>query len=109
MAIDEAAAATVPAIVAAIGHASLVSSPASDEAPHARADAGTTPLAAATPQTVPPAAEMANASVFVPEVRGPNDPPGAASASAATRTPTTGANTDQADLRREQHDAAFVF
>lgn len=109
MAIDAAATATVPVIVAAIGHASPAPSLASSEAPHARADAGAATLAATTPQPVQPAAEATNDSVFVPEVRGPNDPPGIASATAATRTPATRTSTDQADLSQEQHDAAFVF
>lgn len=109
MAIDAAAAATVPAIVAAIGHAAPVPSPASAGAPDARAGVDAAPLATTAPQPVLPNAKAADDSVFVPEVRGPNDPPGMASATAATRTPAAPASTDQADLRQEQHDAAFVF
>lgn len=109
MAIDAVAAATVPAIVAAIGRASPAQSPASDEAPHSRVAANAAPLAAADPSFTLPAANAADDSVFVPEVRGPNDPSGMASASAATRAPAARASTDQADLRQEQRDAAFVF
>lgn len=109
MAIDAAAAATVPAIVAAIGHASPAQPPASDEAPRSRVAANAAPLAATAPSSTLPAANAADDSVFVPEVRGPNDPPGMASAPAATRAPATRASTDQADLRQEQRDAAFVF
>jgi len=116
MAIDAAATATVPAIVAALGRASETPSPASIEAPalHPQMDAGVT---AGTDQAAlvdtPPSPALpgtkASDSVFVPEVHGPNDSAGMASASVATRTPATGANTDQADLRQEQRDAAFVF
>lgn len=109
MAIDAAAAATVPAIVAAIGRASPAQSPASDEAPRSRMAANAAPLAAADPSFTLPAANAADDSVFVPEVRGPNDPSGMASTSAATRAPAARASTDQADLRQEQRDAAFVF
>jgi type IV secretion system protein VirB1 len=110
MAIDAAAAATVPAIVAAIGHASPPPSPASDEAPpRTQAGADAASLAATAPPPALPDTGAADDSVFVPEVRGPNDSPGMASASAATRTPATHANTDQADLRQVQRDAGFVF
>ncbi|MHB1057813.1 MAG: lytic transglycosylase domain-containing protein [Rhodanobacter sp.] len=109
MAIDAAAAATVPAIVAALGHASPASPPTPDGVSDSPVDANAAPLAGTTPPPALPDANAADDSVFVPEVRGPNDPPGMASASAATRTPATRANTDQADLRQEQRDAAFVF
>jgi type IV secretion system protein VirB1 len=66
-------------------------------------------LAAADPSFTLPAANATDDSVFVPEVRGPNDPSGMASTSAATRAPAARASTDQADLRQEQRDAAFVF
>ena len=110
MAIDEAAVATVPANVATIGPASLEQPLAADEAPHSRiaADAAAPPVATAPSSTLP-AANAADDSVFVPRVRGPSEPAGMASASAATRTPAARARTDQADLRQEQRDAAFVF
>ncbi len=109
MAIDAAAAATVPAIAAAIGRALPEQPPASDQALHSRATVDAAPAVTTILTSTPPAANAADDSVFVPEVRGPNDSPGMASASAATRTPAARANINQADLRQEQRDAAFVF
>jgi type IV secretion system protein VirB1 len=128
MAIDAAAAATVPAIVAAISQASPANAPASSDTP------AVGPSGADTYQTVPAApgrvdAALAstltainqaptapsspNDAVFVPKVRGPNDLPDASASTESIPAPTqatsSNAGADRADLRREQRDAAFVF
>jgi type IV secretion system protein VirB1 len=130
MAIDAAAAATVPVIVAAIGHTSPAQTPASSGPPTinpidantnqtapvtpGRVAASSAPALAAIDQT--PTASSGNSSneaVFVPKVRGPNDLPDASTPADSTpaitqaTSPNTGA--DRADLRQEQRDAAFVF
>lgn len=130
MAIDAAAAATVPAIVAAISHATPADAPASSGSPAisptyantnqtvpaapGRVDASLAPTLTAINQT--PTAPNGNSStdtVFVPKVRGPNDLPDAftstESAPAITQATSSNTSADRADLRQEQRDAAFVF
>jgi type IV secretion system protein VirB1 len=127
MAIDAAAAATVPAIVAATSHATPANVPAlSGSSAISPPDANTSQTAPASPEQagallVPavnqtPIASSGNSSndaVFVPKVRGPNDLPDAAtsteSAPAMTQATSSNAGADRADLRQEQRDAAFVF
>lgn len=106
MAIDAAAAATVPAIVAAIGAAA----PASATANQAAASPGST-MASTNQALLVPTSPIDDA-VFVPEVRGPNDPIATAPARPAqAMNRVTSANTGAArtDPRQESHDAAFVF
>ncbi|HEV7775878.1 MAG TPA: lytic transglycosylase domain-containing protein [Luteibacter sp.] len=68
-----------------------------------------TPVAAVP---APPAPAASDDEVFVPQVRGPHDPPKAAMPAAhapsqIAAVPVPG--TDQADLRQENRDDAFVF
>lgn len=130
MAIDAAAAATVPAIVAAISHATPANAPRTSDSPaisstDANADQvgpvapglvddSLVPTLTATSQT--PTASSGNPSneaVFVPKVRGPNDLPDTStsteSAPAITQATSSNTGADRADLRQEQRDAAFVF
>jgi Transglycosylase SLT domain. len=130
MAIDEAEAATVPAIVTAISHASPANAPASPgtlavspidantnqtvPAAPGRVDASLAPTLAAINQTPTASSNSSsNDAVFVPKVRGPNDLPDASasvgSAPAITQATSSNAGADRADLRQEQRDAAFVF
>jgi type IV secretion system protein VirB1 len=130
MAIDAAAAATVPAIVTAISHATPANAQASSgtsavgsinantdqtvPAALERLDASDAPTSAAiNPTPAAPSGNSSNDAVFVPRVRGPNDLPdaSASTASAPTITQATSSNAgaDRADLRQEQRDAAFVF
>lgn len=130
MAIDAAAAATVPAIVAAISHATPANAPVlSGSSAISPPDANTSQTAPASPEqagallapTLPaanqtPIASSGNSSkdaVFVPQVRGPNDLPDATksteSVPAITQGTSSNTGADRADLRQEQRDAAFVF
>ncbi|WP_426702137.1 transglycosylase SLT domain-containing protein [Rhodanobacter sp. Col0626] len=130
MAIDAAATATVPAIVAAISHPPSAQAPALlGLPPSSSIDANTNQTTLAAPGRVDalsastlaaidhsPAATGENSSndaVFVPKVRGPNDVAGASTSAESTPTVTrkisSNAGADQADLRQEQRDAAFVF
>lgn len=130
MAIDAAAAATVPAIVAAISHTSSAQAPApSSPPPTSSIGANTNQTAPVTSTRVdaPPASSLAaidqsstatdgnssNDAVFVPKVRGPNDVADAStsveSTPAVARAMSSKAGADRADLRQEQRDAAFVF
>jgi type IV secretion system protein VirB1 len=108
--LDTAATALVPAVTSAAAHGSTPP----DQSPSATSAA--TPVAAASGAVVASAAGTAAADVFVPQVHGPNDPPAApapttaASQSQAVAMSTPAASTaDQADLRLENRDAAFVF
>ena len=82
------------------------------------------PQATAAGDQVPPPSAMApisgNPDIFVPQVRGPNDPPATAQAAAAPPEAMTGqaqptsasaprSGYDRADLRKGGHDDAFVF
>lgn len=79
------------------------------------------PAPAATPQPaapIPDASSTTAADTFVPQVRGPNDPPATpaaatqqqVAASPALAAPTTDhADLRQADLHEESSDASFVF
>lgn len=71
----------------------------------------------ATPKPTAAATTAATASdVFVPQVRGPNDPPSTPAAAIPAATAQVAATSgppkpavDKADLRQEDRDAAFVF
>jgi type IV secretion system protein VirB1 len=124
MAIDAAAAATVPAIVAMASRTTRAAPAAADSAltnandTHADRAAPT-----ASDQPDAPATSVArtsqasvsggdrNNAVFVPEVRGPDDATGTTTSreSATPQTMLSPAGADRADLRQEQRDAAFVF
>lgn len=106
MAIDATAAATVPAVAGAMALASPLPP---DEAAHAWMDTSTPPPADAIRPPVMPAPTTTDDSVFVPEVHGPNDPAGMASASVAASMPASRSNADQAAPSQEPRDAAFVF
>jgi type IV secretion system protein VirB1 len=116
--LDTALAAAVPAAAAALMHgagdtaqtAPDQAAPASD-ATTARA---TPPAVDAAPKPATATASAAASDVFVPQVRGPNDPipapvaPAAPAQVAAMSDPSKPA-TDRADLRQERRDGAFVF
>ncbi|MFC5740026.1 lytic transglycosylase domain-containing protein [Dyella tabacisoli] len=104
--------AVVPPLAAASAPATTTATVPAVQAPPAQ----TTALAATSAQPAPTAATAnAAAEVFVPKVRGPNDPvPSAAPADTApsqvAASPTVSASaSDQADLRQGNRDAAFVF
>lgn len=69
--------------------------------------------ATASTASSPPSVSRSSASVFVPAVRGPNDPAVQAAAVARTATNASTASQpaagDRADLRQGGDDAAFVF
>jgi type IV secretion system protein VirB1 len=130
MAIDATAAATVPAIVTAISHATPANAAVPPGSPAiSPIDANTNQTLPATPGPVdvslaPTLAAMtqtsatssgssSNDAVFVPKVRGPNDLPDASASTesgpAITQATSSNAGADRADLRQEQRDAAFVF
>jgi type IV secretion system protein VirB1 len=103
------------AAVSAVGSAPPPS--ASDSVPlQILAPPTTEPMAKGATNTIPPAvapnAAGAEADVFVPQVRGPDDPP-SESVEPATQqvaaTTNAQATTDKADLRSGNRDAAFVF
>ena len=122
MAIDAAAAATVPVVVATVSQTAPAAPAAANPALIASSDANAlheAPTASDQPST--PAVARAdpaivsggdrNNAVFVPEVRGPDDATGApTSTESATPQPVPShAGADRADLRQEQRDDAFVF
>jgi type IV secretion system protein VirB1 len=128
MAIDAVAAATVPGNLATPDRAatkevsaSLDLTPARpvdasfDHAASASTDHANASTALVPTEVTPlmPAGGNTNDAVFVPEVRGPNDPMGiSTSAGAATTTAQTTlsqTSADHADLSQEQRDDAFVF
>lgn len=67
----------------------------------------------AAPSASPPPKAASSSSVFVPTVRGPNDPvaqaPAVAQTAATASTISQPAASDRADLRQGGDDAAFVF
>ena len=116
--LDTALAATVP-VATALAHGANDTAQTTPQPQAALAPAGTTMPApvAATPKPTATAATTAAASdIFVPQVRGPNDPPSTpaptAPAESAQIAATSGLSqpaADKADLRQESRDAAFVF
>lgn len=130
MAIDAAAAATVPTIAAALSQPTPENTEASSGAPvisptdvnnnqtvstaPGRVDASVRPTL--TPVGEPQIASSDSApndAVFVPTVRGPNDISDASTSAGPVpaMTPSTYSTTsaDRADVRQENSDAAFVF
>jgi type IV secretion system protein VirB1 len=128
MAIDAAAAVTVPAIGAAIRHVAPIPTPTPSDpmavdsfdanSGHAaptgsdQANASAAPALAAGQASIASAANV-NDAVFVPEVRGPGDPTDGSTPMEPIPTMTQAtlshAGADRADLRQEQRDDAFVF
>ncbi len=131
MVIDAAAAATVPAIVAAISQAATDRADPATGAPSisppdvnnnqviagvpGRAGAPSARLDVSQPGDAQSASSdnAPSSSVFVPTVRGPNDvaeaSASAGSVPAMSQTSTSATGADRADLRQENGDAAFVF
>lgn len=126
MAIDAAAAATVPAIVAAITHSTAPNDSAAPSGAQintvtdhnqrvsdARDAAGFSPVAPnADGVTGPGTASIANApneSVFVPAVRGPNDMSDGSTPAGSVASPSHATAADRAHIVQEKGDAAFVF
>ncbi|TPG11791.1 lytic transglycosylase domain-containing protein [Rhodanobacter glycinis] len=132
MAIDAAAAATVPAIIAAISRATpanAAAAPSPGSPAIGPTDANTNQAVPAAPGRVDaslaltltainqtptaPSGNPSNDAVFVPQVHGPNDLPEASasteSAPSITQATSSNAGADRADLHQEQRDAAFVF
>jgi type IV secretion system protein VirB1 len=124
MAIDAAAAATVPAIVAMVSQTTHAAPAAADSALTNASDTNAdraaptasdqpnapAPSVARTDQAIVSGGDSNNA-VFVPEVRGPDEAISASTSteSATPQTMSSHAGADRAGLRQEQRDAAFVF
>ena len=116
--LDTALAATVP-VAAALVHGSndtAQTAPQPQAAPALAATTMSTPIAAIPKPTAAATTTAAVSDIFVPQVRGPNDPPSAsapaapaASAQIATTSGPSQPAADKADLRQESRDAAFVF
>ena len=116
--LDTALAATVP-VAAALVHGANDTAQTAPQSQAAPAPAATTmpaPIAAIPKPTTATATTAAASDIFVPQVRGPNDPPSAsapaAPAASAQIAATSGPSqpaADRADLRQESRDAAFVF
>jgi type IV secretion system protein VirB1 len=129
MAIDATAGATVPAIATALDHISSAQSPTSaDSMSIRRLDANTprtgsvatdtgrgspTPTLTAIGRATIASTGLRDGAVFVPGVRGPNDPQDAPTTAGSVQTmtsaPPSNTGADRADFRQEQRDAAFVF
>jgi type IV secretion system protein VirB1 len=109
--LDTTGAAAASAVDAALTHGS--SDPAVPQMqPPPTAEAAATASANITPPAVAPNAASATADVFVPQVRGPNDPPSGSAEAPSQPVAATASlqeNTDKADLRLGNRDAAFVF
>ena len=107
MAIDATAAATVPAIAAAVG------STAPTPAATSRATASPGSTMASTSRAPLASTSTIDDAVFVPEVHGPNDPIDVSTSAepAQAMNQVTSANTGavRAGPRQESRDAAFVF
>jgi type IV secretion system protein VirB1 len=110
-ALDTVGAAAVSAVGAALARDS--SEPSASQTQPPPATEAPAPVAATTPPSgITPNTNSAEADVFVPQVRGPNDPPPGSSESPSPQVAATAnvqANTDKADLRLGNRDAAFVF
>ena len=116
--LDTALAATVP-VAAALGHGSndtAQTAPPPQAAPALAATTMSTPIAAIPKPTAAATTTAAVSDIFVPQVRGPNDPPSASAPAAPTESAQIAATpgqsqpaADKADLRQESRDAAFVF
>src|SRR6185312_1419618 len=127
MAIDAAAQTTVAAITTSTNKkASTAPDPASPDASRAVSDIDPSSLAASDPPKIMNASisidrdralsaisSPSRDAVFVPRVRGPNDPPDISApveaASANMHPNGVPASTDDTGLQQEQRDAAFVF
>ncbi len=109
--LDTVGAATASAVGAALTHGASNPAVLQTQTPPTAEAAATAPVSA-TPPAVAPNAASAEADVFVPQVRGPNDPPSGSAEPASQQVAATAnvqANTDKADLRLGNRDAAFVF
>ncbi|WP_174575042.1 lytic transglycosylase domain-containing protein [Rhodanobacter sp. C01] len=120
--LDTALAATVP-VAAALVHGANDTAQTATQPQAASAPAATTipaPIATIPKPTATEAASAtttaAAADIFVPQVRGPNDPPSTSAPAAPTESAQIAATSgpsqpaaDKADLRQESRDAAFVF
>ena len=117
-ALDTAIAATGP-VTATLAHGANDTAQTAPQPQAAPAPVGTTmpaPIAATPKPTAAVATTAAASNIFVPQVRGPNDPPSAsapaapaASTQIAARSGPSQPAADKADLRQESRDAAFVF
>jgi type IV secretion system protein VirB1 len=116
--LDTALAATVP-VTAALVHGANDTAQTAPQPQTAPAPAATTmpaPIAAIPKPTTAATTTAAASDIFVPQVRGPNDPPSASAPAAPTESAQIAATpglsqpaADKADLRQESRDAAFVF
>jgi type IV secretion system protein VirB1 len=116
--LDTALAATVP-VADALAHGTNDTAQTAQQSQAAPVPAATTmptPTAAIPKPTAAAATTAAASDIFVPQVRGPNDPPSASAPAAPTESAQIAATpsqsqpaADKADLRQESRDAAFVF
>jgi type IV secretion system protein VirB1 len=113
VALDTAAAAVVTPVVNAVVKAAVPATQAPAAAPQQAATQQVAQAVAAGPVKA-----VANSDVFVPQVRGPGDPPTGSSASAYSTSVAAGASStgmknphagDPAEVRQGSTDDAFVF
>jgi len=118
MVLDTALAATVPVAAALVPGANDTAhtAPQPQVAPAPAATTMPAPIAAIPKPIAAATTTVAASDIFVPQVRGPNDPPSASAPAAPTESVQIAATSgpsqpaaDKADLRQESRDAAFVF
>ena len=127
MAIDAAASAVVPAVIATSENASQVeiikpnsaaaSSPAFADATRPELPGGSSikqvanSVTSAPPKPVPASGAAANSDAFIPQVSSPNDPPTATNSASGTAPAAVAQSSAVQDAGRPQEtrDAAFVF
>jgi type IV secretion system protein VirB1 len=114
--LDTALASAIPAATALVHGVGDTVKTVPDQPPAVPPPAATTAPTAAAAAPKPPATVAASSDIFVPQVRGPNDPPSASAAATPAATAQVAATSgppkpavDRADLRQESRDAAFVF